>query len=97
VRLDTPQIRGTVAAVPHLLEIVPEPSAPAWASIPEYTVHPPAAAPTAPAESTVVVTAEPAVEAVAAQADIPEGKPAVAAEQKESSPVGSEPANATKE
>ena len=43
VRPDTPQIRGIVAAVPHLLEIVAEPVAPAWASIPEYTVHAPAA------------------------------------------------------
>jgi large subunit ribosomal protein L30 len=44
VRPDTPQIRGTVAAVPHMLIIVPEPVAPAWASIPEYTVHAPVAA-----------------------------------------------------
>ena len=39
VRQDTPQIRGIVAAVPHLLEIVSEPVAAAWASIPEYTVR----------------------------------------------------------
>jgi large subunit ribosomal protein L30 len=39
VRQDTPQIRGIVAAVPHLLEIVNEPVAAAWASIPEYTVR----------------------------------------------------------
>ena len=52
VRPDTPQIRGIVAAVPHLLEIVPEPPAAAWASIPEYTVHAPAAE--------VVPVAEPA-------------------------------------
>ncbi len=45
VRPDTPQIRGIVAAVPHLLEIVPQPVAPAWASIPEYTIHPPAPQP----------------------------------------------------
>ena len=38
VRPDSPQIRGIVASVPHLLAIVPEPVAPAWASIPEYTV-----------------------------------------------------------
>ena len=38
VRPDTPQIRGIVAAIPHMLEIVPEPVASAWASIPEYTV-----------------------------------------------------------
>lgn len=45
VRPDTPQIRGIVAAVPHLLEIVPQPVAPAWVSIPEYTIHPPAPQP----------------------------------------------------
>jgi large subunit ribosomal protein L30 len=39
VRPDTPQIRGIVAAVPHLLEIVPETTAPAWASIPEYSIY----------------------------------------------------------
>ena len=42
VRPDTPQIRGIVAAVPHLLEIVPEAPIPAWASVPEYTVFAPA-------------------------------------------------------
>jgi large subunit ribosomal protein L30 len=41
VRPDTPQIRGIVAAVPHLVEIVPEAPAPWWASVPEYTVYPP--------------------------------------------------------
>ena len=43
LRPDTAQIRGIVAAVPHLLEIVAEPAKPAWASIPEYTVHAPEA------------------------------------------------------
>lgn len=40
VRPDTPQIRGIVAAVPHLLEIVDEPVAAAWAATAEYTVTP---------------------------------------------------------
>jgi large subunit ribosomal protein L30 len=53
LRPDSPQIRGIVASVPHLLEIVPEPVAPAWASIPEYTVHA-----AAPAASTVTETAQ---------------------------------------
>lgn len=60
VRPDTPQIRGVVAAVPHLLEIVPQPAAPAWASIPEYTVHPPEPAPPAPAEAAPEAAAAPA-------------------------------------
>jgi large subunit ribosomal protein L30 len=58
VRPDTPQIRGIVAAVPHMLEIVPETPAPAWASLPEYTLHAPVAAPAAPAESPAGATVE---------------------------------------
>jgi large subunit ribosomal protein L30 len=80
VRPDTPQIRGIVAAVPHLLEIVPEPVAPAWASIPEYTIHAPVAAPAAPAESTPVATAEATGESAKADQEI------------ESAPEGSESA-----
>ena len=93
VRPDTPQIRGIVAAVPHLLEIVPEPVAPPWALIPEYTVHAPEVAPAAPAESTTGgVTTEAAGEAVVAQSAAPEAKSAKAGQEKESSPEGSEPA-----
>src|SRR5271157_5736013 len=103
VRPDTPQIRGIVAAVPHLLEIIPEPPAPAWASIPEYTVHAPAVAPAAPAESVATEAAggiddnEPAGEGAVAKAEAPEVKSASADQAKESSPEGSEPAEASKE
>ncbi len=92
VRPDTPQIRGIVAAVPHLLEIVAEPVAPAWASIPEYTVHAPMAA---PAEAVVpeAVVAEP----VAAEPAAAEVKPAKARKKKKSAPESSEPAEAGKE
>ncbi len=85
VRLDTPQIRGIVAAVPHLLEIVPEPVAPAWAWIPEYSVHAPVVAPSAPAESAV------------AEAPAPEAESTAVGQENESSPEGSEPAQASKE
>ncbi len=108
VRPDTPQIRGIVAAVPHLLEIVPDPLPPVWASIAEYTVLPPAVVPAAPAESTPAMTTEavgePVVavqtaekEAVLAQAEAPEDKSANEGQTKESSPEGSEPAQASKE
>jgi len=97
VRPDTPQIRGIVAAVPHLLEIVPEPVAPAWASIPEYEVHAPEAAPAEPAQATPVVTTEAAGEAVAAQLEPPERKSAETGREKESSPEGSGPAPEIKE
>src|SRR5208282_4727550 len=97
VRPDTPQIRGIVAAVPHLLEIVPEPLAPAWASIPEYEVHPPVALSTEPAQATTGVTTEAVADAVAAQPEPPEVKSAEASQEKESSPEGSEPAPESKE
>src|SRR5208283_4564937 len=69
VRPDTPQIRGIVAAVPHLLEIVPEPPAPAWALIPEYTVHAPVVVAAPPAESGGATKAEEKVAAAAETAD----------------------------
>jgi len=50
-RPDTPQIRGLVAKVPHLLKFVEAPKTPAWKLVEEYTVYPPAAAPAAPAET----------------------------------------------
>jgi large subunit ribosomal protein L30 len=75
VRPDTPQIRGIVAAVPHLLEIVPKAPAPPWAAIPEYTVHAPRVAPAEPSES----TAEGATDAV--------GKADIAVESAEESTI----------
>ena len=108
VRPDTPQIRGIVAAVPHLLEIVPEPPAPAWASIPEYTVHAPVVAPAAPAESTpvpateaggeaAVATGTAEEEAVAAKAEAPAPEPAKAVRRKKSSSAESKPVKRSKE
>jgi large subunit ribosomal protein L30 len=40
-RPDTPQIRGLVAKVPHLVSIVAQAPSPAGASLPEYTLRPP--------------------------------------------------------
>jgi len=60
VRPDTPQIRGIVASVPHLLEIVPDPAPSAWAGIPEYTIHAPASP---PAEDATAEAKETATEA----------------------------------
>jgi large subunit ribosomal protein L30 len=51
-RPDTPQIRGLVAKVPHLLKIVEAASKPAWTLVPEYTIYPPKATPAKPAEMT---------------------------------------------
>lgn len=64
-RPDTPQIRGLVENIPHLVEIVAEPAQPAWLSVPEYTIHPPEPSVEAPARR---AKAEPA-EAVTAAAE----------------------------
>jgi large subunit ribosomal protein L30 len=50
-RPDTPQIRGLVAKIPHLVEIVVAPPQAASTLVPEYTIYPPVAAPSKPAES----------------------------------------------
>jgi len=50
-RPDTPQIRGLVAKVPHLLKIVEAASVPAWIVMPEYTISAPEAAPAKQAEA----------------------------------------------
>ncbi len=51
-RQDTPQIRGLVGRIPHLVEVVSESSHAVWPTVPEYTVrHPEASpAPAAPPE-----------------------------------------------
>jgi large subunit ribosomal protein L30 len=36
---DTPQVRGVVAKIPHLVTIVEAAPKPAWMSVPEYTIH----------------------------------------------------------
>ena len=47
-RPDAPQIRGLVAKIPHLVEIVSEVCKPAWISVPEYTIGPAEAPPSQP-------------------------------------------------
>jgi large subunit ribosomal protein L30 len=77
-RPDTPQTRGLVTALAHLVEIVRPVERPAWASLPEYAIR--------PRERTVVAPATeegPAPEkgkgkggaAVAASPNIPEAQP----------------------
>ncbi len=41
---DTPQVRGLLAKVPHLVEVVSDVSRQAWLSVPEYTILPAEAA-----------------------------------------------------
>jgi len=44
-RLDTASMRGLVAKVCHLVEVVERPVSPAWASVPEYKIIPSEALP----------------------------------------------------
>lgn len=90
-RPDTPQIRGLVARVPHLVTIVEESVAPAWASVPEYTVRPPEVAPHPEAVAAVEAPGtEPAVpaESTAPEAATEPVPPAVEPEKKAQKPSG---------
>jgi large subunit ribosomal protein L30 len=42
---DNPSVRGLVASIPHLVQIVDRTPEPVWASIPEYTIRGSEAAP----------------------------------------------------
>jgi large subunit ribosomal protein L30 len=37
---DTPQVRGLIQQIHHLVEVVDEPQRPVWLSVPEYTILP---------------------------------------------------------
>ena len=97
VRPDTPQIRGIVAAVPHLLEIVPEPPAPAWAAVPEYTIHAPAAEPQTVAKANPAEASEAANATLALGAATREIESASSDQGKGSASESSEPAQASRE
>ncbi len=70
-RPDTPQIRGLVESIPHLVKIVSAPGKPAWMSVPEYTIYPPSPEEIAAAREAKkkkpAKEAEPAAEAAAAE------------------------------
>ena len=85
-RPDTPQIRGIVAKIPHLVKIVEAPKQPAWKLVPEYTIH-------APAKSADSAQETPGVESEKIEATVETGASAPA----ESGPTPSEPANTGEE
>jgi large subunit ribosomal protein L30 len=57
-RPDTPQIRGLVAKVPHLVQIVEAAPKAAWTAVPEYTIHAPVAVPSQLAETAPAAPAD---------------------------------------
>jgi hypothetical protein len=73
-RPDTPQIRGLVAKVPHLVEIVEAASIAPWTSMPEYTIYPSEAVPVEPVETALEVPGEESARA-GEEASPEEGQP----------------------
>ena len=57
-RRDTPQIRGLVAKVPHLVTIVEATPKAAWTLVPEYTIYPPEAVASKPADTALEASAD---------------------------------------
>jgi large subunit ribosomal protein L30 len=80
-RPDTPQIRGLVAKVPHLVKIVETTSPAAWTAVPEYTIYAPQAAPSEPAETAPQAAAEATEKTEAAATGEVTGAPAASADE----------------
>lgn len=78
-RPDSPQIRGLVARIPRLVEIVDALEPSPWALLPEYTIRPPEAAPTRPAVAKAKKEEAAGVEEVQAPTEPTAAKPSVRA------------------
>ncbi|MGA2476863.1 MAG: 50S ribosomal protein L30 [Terriglobia bacterium] len=80
-RPDTPQIRGLVAKVPHLVKIVEAASKAAWTLVPEYTIYAPEAVASKLAETAPETPAEEIEKTEAAATGEVTGAPAAAADE----------------
>jgi large subunit ribosomal protein L30 len=80
-RPDTPQIRGLVAKVPHLVKIVEATPKAAWTSVPEYTIYAPEAVPSKLAETAPETPAEETEKTEAAATGEVTGAPAASADE----------------
>ncbi len=70
-RQDTPQNRGLVASIPHMVEIVARPEKDAaWTANPNYVIHPPVPAPVAEPPTESAEKPEPVAEPVAAEVPV---------------------------
>jgi large subunit ribosomal protein L30 len=85
-RPDTPQIRGLVAKVPHLVKIVEAASKPAWSAVPEYTIYAPQAVAPKLAETAPETPAKETERTEAAARGEVTGAPVAAADKQQ--PVG---------
>lgn len=91
-RPDTPQIRGLVARIPHLVQVVEPPVDPLRFSIPEYTLFPPEAKPAKPTR----LAAKEEVEAVAGEPEAVKVSAKEVKEKKEKKEKAAAPAKAAK-
>ncbi len=82
-RPDTPQIRGLVAKVPHLVKIVEAASKPAWTAVPEYTIYAPQAVAPKLAETAPETPAEESEKTEAAATGVVTGAPVAAADEQQ--------------
>ena len=82
-RPDTPQIRGLVAKVPHLVKIVEAALKPAWTSVPEYTIYAPQALAPKLAETAPETPAEESEKTEAAATGVVTGAPVAAADEQQ--------------
>jgi large subunit ribosomal protein L30 len=82
-RPDTPQIRGLVAKVPHLVKIVEAASKAAWTSVPEYTIYAPEAVASKLAETAPETPAEETEKTDAAATGEVTGAPVAAADEQQ--------------
>lgn len=77
-RPDTPQIRGLVEAMPHLVAIVAPAAKPAWMNVPAYTILPPDPAEAPAPKRAKKAAAEAEEPAAEARAEEVKAKPAKA-------------------
>ena len=82
-RPDTPQIRGLVAKVPHLVKIVEATPKAAWTSVPEYTIYAPEAVASKLAETAPETPAEETEKTEAATTGEVTGAPATSADEQQ--------------
>ncbi len=68
---DTPQVRGLVARIPHLVEIVEEAPAAAWAEMPEYRISAPTRSSSLAKPREAELTPEPVAAVSAESAEAP--------------------------
>ena len=95
-RVDSPQVRGLVARIPHLVEIVDAaPRPPAWAKVAEYTLLPKEVAPPEPAaEREAVAPAQEGIAAPQPVAEAPEEATSKVSQEAPAAPKEARPAKA---